>query len=80
MKTQIKIIDPYTIRHRYQKNNGQMSEWSRGTGQFLGWETIHNQVKMICIGKKNRSIEFEITYKGKNYDLHGQETEQTFVI
>ena len=57
-----------------------MSEWSRGTGQFLGWETIHNQVKMICIGKKNRSIEFEITYKGKNYDLHGQETEQTFVI
>jgi len=62
MKKQPTIKDPYQIYHRVKGT----ANWHCGTGEFKGWETIRNQVKLLRLANA-KPIEVKVIHNAKIY-------------
>lgn len=72
MKRQVAIKDPYSLRIRYLKKDGQWTEWDKkGTGEFTDLATAQKSIRVLISSSLNRKFEIEFMHQKQLKDYNG---------
>jgi hypothetical protein len=78
-KKQPEIKNPFYLNHRFQKNDGQWSEWNKAIGQFTDIETAQKAIRLLKMTKPNNAMEIEFIHQGKKLDFNGNEINKSII-
>lgn len=80
-KTQVKILNPYTLKMRVYSNDGKPGDWfCKGIGQFIDLQTVQRQIRTMKANYPTKTVEFEFMHSGNLLDYNGNITGKPIIF